>query len=141
MRVLAWVLGGLVLLVVLVFGAQLVVSETGEVVVLHTRDGDTVSTTRLWVVEDDGVLWLRAGGGTAQGWYQRLLANPEVELERGTVRANYLTLPEPERNARINALMAEKYGWRDRIIGLLAADRSDSIPVRLMPVDETPAGS
>ena len=65
------VIGVLVLYLVLVFGA----SESGEVVQLATEDaqGEAV-TTRLWVADTDGAMWLRAGDGTS-GWYQRLTAH------------------------------------------------------------------
>ena len=65
------VVGVVVLYLVLVFGA----SESGEVVQLVTEDaqGEAV-TTRLWVADTDGDMWLRAGDGTS-GWYQRLTAH------------------------------------------------------------------
>jgi hypothetical protein len=121
----------LVALVVGVLALQVIASETGEVVVLHTRDAGGGSVeTRLWVVEVDGRQYLRAGGGS--GWFGRLSADPEVEVVRGGALAAYRAVPEPDRNGAVNAQMRAKYGWRDRVISLLV-DRSSAIPVRLDP--------
>ena len=50
---------------VLMFGA----SESGEVVELITQDANGEQfTTRLWVADHDGAMWLRADSGS--GWYQ-----------------------------------------------------------------------
>jgi hypothetical protein len=123
----------LVALVVAIFALQIIASETGEVVVLHARDatGEVVET-RLWVVDMDGAQYLRAGDA-GSGWFGRLSANPEVEVERAGRAAAYLAVPEPARNAALNVLMREKYGWRDRIISLMVGDRDAAIPVRLEP--------
>lgn len=136
MRVLAWVLGLVMVLAVCVFGLQILAAETGEVVVLHTDlDGDPAAT-RLWVVETDGHQWLRAGGGAAQAWYERLLADPHVALERNGVRRNYVAHPEPEMAERVNDLMLEKYGWRDEVVAVLTGAREAAVPVRLIPAGD-----
>jgi hypothetical protein len=132
-RILGWVVGVLLIVVIVVFGLQVIASETGEVVVLHTTaDGEQV-TTRLWVVDLDGDPWLRAG--SASGWYARLVASPEVLLARQGMTARYVAEPRTERRAEVNALMADKYGWRDRLIEVLVGGRDDAIPVRLRPAD------
>ncbi|MEZ5560034.1 MAG: hypothetical protein R3E86_15995 [Pseudomonadales bacterium] len=127
------IVGGLLLVVVLVFGLQLLASETGEVVVLHARDpAGAVVETRLWVVDLEGRQYLRAGAD-GPGWFARLSAQPEIELTRGPSTLGYLATPEPARSAAINALMQQKYGWRDTLIGVLVGGREGSIPVRLEP--------
>jgi hypothetical protein len=65
MRLIAKLVGsifGLLLLIVLLQG---VASETGEVVVLTSVDQATSAptTTRLWVVDHDGAMWLRGDAG------------------------------------------------------------------------------
>lgn len=132
--VIFWILTAVVGLLLAAVLLQVIASESGEVVVLETREGDGQARTRLWVVEDDGHLWLR--GGASSGWQQRLLAQPLVNLERGGVRNSYRAEPEPTRTARINALMAEKYGWRDTVVGWFVGDRSSDIAVRLVPRSE-----
>jgi hypothetical protein len=104
----------------------------GEVVKVTTNDAQGAQrTTSLWVVDDGGVPYLRSGNSD-NDWYQRLVADPNVEVERDGVVARYVAQPTPERTEQINALMAEKYGWADAVIGII---RRDSVAVRLAPTD------
>ena len=83
MRLIAKLLGGALALVVAIFLVQGVASETGEVVVLTTLHDTTseTSTTRLWVVDHDGAMWLR--GDAESGWTHRVLAQTApLQLER-----------------------------------------------------------
>jgi hypothetical protein len=137
LRAVGWTVGALVVLVLVWFGLQVVASESGEVVVLQTRSDTGTETTRLWVVERDGALWLRSGGGSS-GWYGRLAATPEVRLQRGDHDFACRAESEPAERDVINALMAAKYGWRDRLIALLIGERTNAVPVRLRCV---PAGT
>lgn len=129
-RLVAWAL----LLIVALVGLQIAASESGEVVVLRTfADGD-VQETRLWVVDDRGSVWLRAGQPTS-AWYQRILANPDIEVERGGEVREYRAFPLEgggPATDHINALMLNKYGWADQVIGYLF-DRSDAVAIRLDP--------
>ncbi len=130
-KVMLRVLGLLVALVVVVMGLQMIASETGEVVVVTTQDETGVrSETRLWIVEHEGSRWLRSGGGAASLWYQQLLANPQLELLRGTTRYYHRATPVPDMQATVNDLMGEKYGWADSYIGFLFG-REDAIAIRL----------
>ncbi len=130
-KVLLRVLGLFVALVVVVVGLQMIASETGEVVVVTTQDKTGVaSETRLWIVEYEGSRWLRSGGGAASLWYQQLLANPQLELLRGTTRYYHRATPVPDMQAAVNDLMGEKYGWADSYIGFLFG-REDAIAIRL----------
>ena len=133
MRLLLKILGGFLALVIVVFAGQMISSETGEVVVLHsTNPAGEVETTRLWVVDFEGAQYLRETGGTS-GWYTRLTANPAIRVERGGELADYTAVPQPEHSARINELMLDKYGFRDRYVGLLIGSREGAIPVMLEP--------
>ena len=132
MKRIARVLIGILLAFLSLGVLSLVASESGEVVVLSTTDSEReVHETRLWVVEHDGALWLRAGVPTSS-WFQRLRAEPEVTLERRGVRRRYRALPSEDAGVRerIHVLLAEKYGWADRLIGAMR-DGSLSVPVRL----------
>lgn len=132
---LLWVIGIVFGMALAAFALQLIASESGEVVVLQTQDGDAMARTRLWVVEDNGYLWLRSGGEGSR-WYERLVAEPSVALERAGLSADYRAQPEPDRIHRINDLMAAKYGWRDTVVGWFVGDRSADVPVRLAPFSE-----
>ena len=124
----------LIALVVLVGGLQ-VASETGEIVVLTTTDENGApAETRLWVVELDGYQYLRSGD-PGSGWYNRLLANPKVEVVRNGQKASYNAVPAPELQTQVNDLMQEKYGLSDAYISAVLG-RGDAIPIRLEPVGE-----
>jgi len=119
----------LLIVVAVVLGMQVVASETGEVVVVQVPSGGTV---RLWVVDLDGAQYLRAGHAGAS-WYQPVVSAASVSVERSGTSSQYQAVPQPEERDRVNAAFATKYGWRDRVVGLLAGDRSDSMPIRLEP--------
>ena len=127
------IVGAAVLLVVLLVGLQIIASESGEVVVLHTFSGTEEHTTRVWIVDDQGVSWLRAGQPEA-GWYQRILEEPDIEVERGDDLYAYRAFPIEGGPTvdHVNALMARKYGWADGLIGAMF-DRSSAIAIRLDP--------
>lgn len=128
-RIFSWV----VLLLALSVGLVLVASESGEVVVLRTFENGVAKETRLWIVDDQGTSWLRAGG-TASSWYQRILANPDIEVERGDETFDYRAFPLEGGPAadHVNALMLRKYSWADQVIDLMT-DRSQAIAIRLDP--------
>ncbi len=131
------VLRGLLIAVavlVLLAGALYALSESREVVVLRARDaaGD-VRATHLWVIDDGGTAWLRSGG-PERGWFVRVKAAPQVELERGGETRAYtaVVVETPETVARVNRLMREKYGWIDALIERIEGGW-EPIAVRLDP--------
>jgi hypothetical protein len=132
-----WFLRGLLILVAILIGlggALYALSESREVVVLHSRDpSGAMQATHLWVVDDAGAAWLRSGGPD-RGWFVRVKQTPEIELERrGEKRAYTAVIVEtPEATARVVALMREKYGWIDPFIERIEGGWQ-SIAVRLDP--------
>ncbi len=132
MKKLLYVLGALIAFIVLVFVTQIVASESAEVVVLTSQGPGGAEETRLWVVDLEGVQYLRASPGS--GWYERLVAAPEVTLVRDGESAAYRAGARPALAGEINALMRSKYGWRDRYIELLLGGRDDAIAVALEPI-------
>ena len=131
------VLAGVALLALLVVGGEYVASESGEVVVLRTRDAaGAAHETRLWVVDHDGALWLRAGN-PEHGWFPRLAADPSVRLTRGGQALGLRATPVPEARDKINDLMHEKYGWADDYVCFFFP-REKKIPVRLDPAPPAP---
>jgi hypothetical protein len=135
MKILLWIAGGLLFAVLLVLGLQVIASERVEVVELETQDsaGQPV-VTRLWIVDDEGSPYLRAGRDQS-GWYGRLRARSEVRVTRGGKTQPYKAVARPELAERINHLMDEKYTWGNAIIGVMIGGRDGSMPVQLMPVD------
>lgn len=134
-RILVRILVALLVVTLLVGGLEMIAAESGEVVVLRTSDAaGAPRETRLWVVDDGSHVWLRSGSDAA-GWYQELLARPEVEVQRGDQTLRVRAVPEVGARARINGLMRAKYGWADAYIGVLVA-RDAAIPIRLDPAEE-----
>lgn len=131
MKILRWILGSVVGLVVLIFVLQFVASERVEVIELHTLDeqGEEV-TTRLWVVDDDGYQYLRVGAD-GSGWFNRIEASDEFEVTRNNRRYKHTAILREDKSDRINELMQAKYGWSDSLIGTLAGSRENSIPIEL----------
>ncbi len=119
--------------VVALFGtATLAALEGGEVVVLQTfgPQGDS-RQTRTWVADDDGSVWIEAAN-PSRPFLVHIRAHPEVELHRGeTVRqCHAFPVANPDGHEHIRRLLAQKYGWADRWVGLLT-DTSGSVAIRL----------
>ncbi len=129
-------LAALVLLAALFLLTVGLASESGEeiVVLTTTAEDGAPAETRLWVVDDAGHAWLRAGVPTS-GWLVRLEAHPEVTVLRGgeSLRLRAVPVREPATRDRIHALMREKYGFADRWISLIR-DGTESVAVRLDPI-------
>ena len=123
----------IVLSLVLVFVVQIVASESAEVVVLTTTGGDGPEETRLWVVDLDGIQYLRAQ--ESSGWYLRLAASPEVVFERRGLTGAFRAETDAAAGGEVNRLMQEKYGWRDTYVSWLVGSREEAIAVRLVSLN------
>ncbi len=130
---LARILAGVVVVVLLLVAGYFAMVESGEVVVLETRDAAGAHHTRVWVVDRDGAAWLRTGS-PENPWLARLRANPEVTVTRGGESRAYLAVPVEDENTReqINALELEKYGLAERLLRLMM-DPAHATPIRLDP--------
>lgn len=123
----------LLALLAIAIGTYLAGEQT-EVVVLRTIDTKGVPReTKMWVVDHEGVPWVRVANPERQ-WFQRLLVDPRAELVRqGTTRR---VVPEPRKSVEacteIDRQFREKYGWIDWWYGVLL--RRHAIPIRLDPV-------
>jgi len=127
---------GMGVIVILAAGVYVLSEYGGEVVILRTvTDDGKERETHLWIVDDAGFAWLRAGQPKSR-WFQRLLASPKVELVRAgetrAYRANVVGTPAAREH--INQLMAEKYGFAETIISLIH-DEAEVTPMRLEPID------
>jgi hypothetical protein len=105
---------------------------TGEVVTLYTTDGEgKIYTSRVWVVDHGHQTWIRSLDPTSP-WLDRLINQPEVQLRRGELIAEYRATPFANRRTKINALMVDRYGWVDWFLSKIE-DRDDAVPVYLDP--------
>ncbi len=115
------------------FGVVTVIALEGrDVVILRTADGTgAMHETRTWIAEDDGTFLVEAAN-EARPFLHDVRASPDLEMRRAadTYRCVATPLPNPEGHQRIRRLLAEKYGWADRWIALIA-DTSGSVAVRL----------
>jgi hypothetical protein len=106
---------------------------TGEIATLYTTDDAGEShTTRIWVIDHGHETWVRSLDPTSQ-WLDRIINHPEVDLKRDGAITAYHATPFAHRRARINALMAERYGWAEWILSRIE-DREEAIPVYLEPL-------
>jgi hypothetical protein len=109
--------------------------DEGEVVTLTSIDGANAHfETSVWIVEIDGVSWLRSTRPDAL-WLARLRDHPEVEITRGDrprqpFRATPIETPDERR--LVNEAMAQKYGAADGILRRFV-DAGRAVPVRLEP--------
>jgi hypothetical protein len=129
----------LALFVLLPVGAAVTywAGEQRETVVIRTLDGDgTPYDTKVWVVDHDGVPWVRVAN-PERFWFQRLSRNPRVELIRGGVAQPVTASPQETAEARaiIDERFREKYGAVDWWYGVLL--RRNPVPVRLDPIGES----
>jgi len=143
MRTLAWLVGVLVavilLLVGLLWGGMLLISESGvEIVELRTTDAlGATFETHLWVVDDSGLPWLWAATPETR-WLQRLRTHPEVQLVRDGGIARYRAVPveTEEARQRIGCRVVSRYGVPGYAMGLihyglLRRAESEAVPIRL----------
>jgi hypothetical protein len=107
--------------------------------VLRTFDAaGAAHETKLWVIDVGDTPWVRVANPT-RGWYQRLLAEPRVELVRGGRVEARVARPSADSTVRraVDEAFAEKYGLVDAWYGLLL--RRGAVPVRLEPAETTTA--
>jgi hypothetical protein len=77
-------------------------------------------------------------GVPGSGWLLRIEADPDVRVGRDGELTRFRAVPvlgDAAVRDRVHALMREKYGWADRLVGMMR-DGTKSVPIRLEPVDE-----
>jgi F420H(2)-dependent quinone reductase len=117
------------------FGAVTLLAVEGkEVVQLRTTlpEGGT-RTTRVWVAEADGAMWIEAAK-PERPFLHDVQTRPDVELVRGgrVLRLRAVPVPGDTGHQKIRRLLAAKYGWADSWVALLE-DTSRSVAIRLEP--------
>jgi hypothetical protein len=125
------VLAGLLVSLGLLAAGTYVLGEIVPGGVLYTRDTEGAWVgTKLWVVERDGVPWVRVAR-PERAWYRRLRVDPNVELERDGVRTRHRAIPHPDAAARaaLDAAFREQNGAIDWWYGVLL--RSEPVPIEL----------
>jgi hypothetical protein len=123
-----WALLGVIATPTALAAITILALEGREVVVVRTPDG---RGTRTWIADDGGAAWVEAAN-PERPFLRALDTRPDVEVVRGgaTHRCRATAMPNPEGHRRVRELLARKYGWADRWIGMLA-DTSRSVGIRL----------
>ena len=131
-------LGAFFALIVVYLAFMFGVFERGEVVELITQDANGEQfTTRLWIADLDGAMWLRADSGS--GWYQRLVqhdAQRPATLLRGDATYSITSTSYPEMVKTLDTLMASKYGLGGTIVDALGGSAlATGIAVKVLPIE------
>ena len=145
MKRLAILVLGAALLFGSLVGLAVLLIESGEVVVLHTTDGQgSTFQTRLWIVDHQDRPWVGTTDPSHTTWVARLRTHPRVELERGRVRecrvAVFVT--DAALRARVNSLYDEKYRiplYGSRFLKIIGGIRRDVEEQVLIVLDPCPA--
>ena len=89
------------------------IDESHEVEI-ETRAGDRRYRTVIWVVVDEGEVFVRSVRGKGGNWYQRALANPEVALRVGSTAIASRAVPasDPVSIERTSEALRRKYRGR-----------------------------
>ena len=75
LKVLKWIFLGLLIVGAAFTGLERLAAERIEVVeLIAANDAGEKQITRLWVVDDEGLAYLRVGAD-GSGWYDRILMN------------------------------------------------------------------
>ncbi len=93
---------------------------SGVAIVQTVRADGTVRATHVWYVRNDGETLLEAGA-PENGWFVDVRRDPNIVIVEPAELAGRYTvelLPNPEGHERIRSSMHDKYGWRDRWIGI-----------------------
>lgn len=133
-RVLKIVLGAAAALLVGFVAITWWALEAGGVAIVQTHAPDgSIRSTHVWFAEPDGELWLEAGS-PQNPWFADLSRDPRISFEGDGLAGEYVAEPieEPAARARIRAELREKYGVRDRWVGMFV-DQAESLVVRLVP--------
>ena len=131
-KIILWITSSVLVVLVALLGLQMLAYERVEVIELHTiaEDGETY-TTRLWIVEHEGLPYLLAGLEES-GWLIRGQQNGYVSLTRAGVTKVYVMEPKVAMRSTVNSLLAEKYTWGYDIINFMFRNEDSAIPVALI---------
>jgi hypothetical protein len=109
------------------------ISETKEILI-ETRRDDIAFRTIIWVVVDDGEVFVRSVRGVAGRWYQRALADPNVTLTVGDERFVFVAVPAGDATSveRTSDALSRKY--RGRSLEMMLLPKTLDTTLRLDPV-------
>ncbi|HUG09008.1 MAG TPA: nitroreductase/quinone reductase family protein [Acidimicrobiia bacterium] len=112
----------------------LLLEETREVRI-ETRRGDRTYRTVIWVVVDDGAVFVRSVRGESGRWYERVLADPDVVLHVAgrQIAARAESAADDESVELTSAALRRKYPPGQSLDSMLRPEVLDTT-LRLDPV-------
>jgi hypothetical protein len=92
----------------------LVKIDRAREVVIETKRGDRSFETIIWVVVDDGEVFVRSVQGEDGRWYRRALSDPNITLAVGGDRFAFVAVPadDPMSIERTSEALRRKYSGR-----------------------------
>ena len=111
------------------------IDRTKEVRIETSKVGGPAHRTIIWVVVDDGDVFVRSAYGPDARWYREATSNPEVTLfvAGRAFKAHVTQLTDPDEIARMSAGLERKYAGDPAVRGM---NRPELLPLtlRLDPV-------
>ena len=106
--------------ILLVVGVTFTALEAGDVLTARTIDAETGEErkTHIWFATSSEGVFLEAGNPQSR-WVRDLANGSTLRLEGGGLDGQHSFSIKPGRRAEIRQMMREKYGWRDRWIGMV----------------------
>jgi hypothetical protein len=103
-------------------------------VLIETKRGDRIYRTVIWVVVDEGEVFVRSVRGDVGRWYRRATVEPGVALRVGDDRFDFEAMPadDPESIERVSEALRQKY--RGRSLEMMLMPETLETTLRLDPV-------
>jgi hypothetical protein len=103
-------------------------------VVIQTRKGERLFDTIIWVVVDEGEVFVRSVRGERGRWYRRALAEPDVALAVGGDSFRFVAMPadDAESIQRTSDALSRKY--RGRSLEMMLQPETLGTTLRLDPI-------
>lgn len=110
-----------------------VISESSEVHI-ETRAGARWYRTVIWVVVDDGEVFVRSVRGEKGKWYQRALENPDVALDAAGTKITARAVPARDASSveRTSEALRRKYPKSKSLDSMMRSEILDTT-MRLDP--------
>lgn len=85
--------------------------DSAKEVHIETHEGSRTFRTIIWIVVDDGEVFVRSVRGDSGVWYQRALADPNVAVIAADERIPAVATPTPDLESveRVDQALRDKY--------------------------------
>ena len=108
-------------------------SSTREVLVETRRRSGHVASTIIWIVVDDGEVFVRSVRGPGARWYSRMVADPEVTIVAGSSRIAARAVPADDDVSRERASRALRAKYSGRSLEAMLMPPTLPTTTRLVP--------